>query len=583
MKFFHVYREDWVEGLEKNGLLNKDSGFKIQHDFPIPRKNLFNEYAAVGTPLYNRIKEGKIPFYVDRIAGGTTFWPGYSFDKALIEEYKNLLGDEFLGFQLHESVSNRRNSDWGKILRATGKRSGFDAEELREKMMSSYAVTAEGEKLVGFSQGTPEEYAKMTYAETVAEFVVEIRQMFEKYMRMTANCILPVDSGMILAKMQAEMGMTAIMPEIGQQISLTRLAVATARGVAETMKKKWGTYYECWRADWFPETKKCAYNMPCFTSDPFNEWYLTQDLHGNDDFTTHGPNGGCSRLLQERIYYHSLLSGADYMSEEWGFRCSYYDTKDYVLTPYGEVKKRFIADSQRIGHVRAVTPFALVLPLDCPCVETTDRLVTHRIGDRRGKYMRNIDLSPAETEYYGHIDNLYTLLFNRTEDTYGNESHALTNGLFGDVFDVIYADAPKEVLAKYEYLIDATAEGKFAKAKEGLGYKILSSADLWGLKAELDRLIPEVMPVFVDGLHWLVSLGADGTRYLTVFNNEGNERTTEKGDTVNHAYDKRVTVTLKDGSLSVFKSAMGNMNIERADDKTYRVTIPAADFAIFTY
>lgn len=581
MKFFHVYREDWVEGLEKNGLLNKDSAFKLQHDFPIPKKNLFNEYAAKGTPLYQLIKENKIPFYVDRLAGGTTFWPGYTFDKALIEEYKNILGDEFLGFQMHESVSNRRNSDWGKILRATGMKSGFDPEVLRETFMSD-KVTAEGERLVSFSQGTPEEYAAMTYAETVSDYVAEVRQLFQKYMDMTANAILPVDAGMIFAKMQAEMGMTAIMPEIGQQISLTRLAVATARGVGESMKKKWGTYYECWRADWFPETKKCAYNMPCFTRDDFNEWYLTQNQHG-DDFTTHGVNGGCSRLLQERIYYHSLLSGADYMSEEWGFRCSYYDTKDYALTPYGEIKKRFIADTQKVGRVRAVTPFALVLPLDCPCVETTDRLVTHRIGDRRGMYMRNVALSSAETEHYGHIDNMYTLLFNRTEDTYGNESHALTNGLFGDVFDVIYADASDETLAKYEYLIDATCENSFATVKAGCGYKILKSDDIYALKATLDRLIPEVMPVYVDGLHWLVSRGEDGTRYLAIFNNEGNERTTEKGDTVNHAYDRRVTVTLKDGNLSVFKNAMGETDIERVDEKTYRVTVPAADFIIFTY
>ena len=100
---------------------------------------------------------------------------------------------------------------------------------------------------------------------------------------------------------------------------------------------------------------------------------------------------------------------------------------------------------------------------------------------------------------------------------------------------------------------------------------------------QMDRLIPEVMPVYVDGLHWLVSRAEDGTRYLAIFNNEGNERTTEKGDTVNHAYDKRVTVTLKDGSLSVFKDAMGETDIERVDEKTYRVTVPAADFIIFTF
>ena len=449
-------------------------------------------------------------------------------------------------------------------------------------MMSDYAFTDEGEQLVELTQGTPEEYEKLIYAETIADLVTEARDFYRQRMADTCNCILPVDSGRLFVKMQDELGMKVFMPEIGQQITLTRLAVALARGVAKSSHKRWGTYYECWRADWFPETRTCAFTMPCFSQDFFNEWYLTQEKHP-DDFTTHGVHGGCSRLLQERIYYHSLLSGADYMSEEWGFRSSYYDTKDYALTPYGELKKKFIDDSLKIGHVQAVVPFALVLPLDCPCVELTDRLLTHRIGDRRGKYIRNIELSPAETEYYGHIDNMYTLLFNRTEDTWGNESHALTNGLFGDVFDVIYEDASDETLSKYAYLIDATKESKFAKAKTGKGYQILESTDIYALKAELEKLIPATMPVFVDGLHWLVSLGEDGHRYLSIFNNEGNERSSDKGDEINHAYDKRVTVTLKDGELSVFKPAIGKMDLERIDDKTYRITIPAADFAIFIF
>ena len=106
MKFFHVYNEDCYKGLEKNGLLNKDTGFKIQHAFSVPERLKFNEFAKTGSTLYNIIKENKIPFYVDRIAGGVT-WHNYNFDKNLIDEYKSILGDWFLGFQLHESGSNR--------------------------------------------------------------------------------------------------------------------------------------------------------------------------------------------------------------------------------------------------------------------------------------------------------------------------------------------------------------------------------------------------------------------------------------------------------------------------------------------
>ena len=137
MKFFHVYNEDCFKGLEKNGLLNADSGFKLQHCFAVPKDRLFNTYAAVGTPLHRLITENHIPFYVDRIAGGITYYP-YAFDKRLISEYRQALGDDFLGFQLHESASNRRWAEWPRMMRVTGKRGYFDPKELREKLVSEY-------------------------------------------------------------------------------------------------------------------------------------------------------------------------------------------------------------------------------------------------------------------------------------------------------------------------------------------------------------------------------------------------------------------------------------------------------------
>ena len=74
MKFFHVYNERSFEGLVKNGLINEDSGFKIQHAFSVPRDLQFNRFAAKGTRLHGMIKEGKYPFYVERISGGITYY-----------------------------------------------------------------------------------------------------------------------------------------------------------------------------------------------------------------------------------------------------------------------------------------------------------------------------------------------------------------------------------------------------------------------------------------------------------------------------------------------------------------------------
>ena len=85
----------------------------------MPDELKFNKIAAKGGALHSLIKEDKIPFYVDRIAGGCTYHK-YNFDRSLIREYIEILGDWFLGFQLHESASNCRNSDWPKILSVTG-------------------------------------------------------------------------------------------------------------------------------------------------------------------------------------------------------------------------------------------------------------------------------------------------------------------------------------------------------------------------------------------------------------------------------------------------------------------------------
>ena len=56
MKFIHVYNEKYFDGLVKNDMLNKDSGFKIQHNFSMPNEAKFNEIEKKGGKLYNYIK-----------------------------------------------------------------------------------------------------------------------------------------------------------------------------------------------------------------------------------------------------------------------------------------------------------------------------------------------------------------------------------------------------------------------------------------------------------------------------------------------------------------------------------------------
>ena len=576
MKFFHVYNEEYFDGLVKNNLINKDTGFKIQHNFSMPSRLKYNEFAKLGSRLHSYIKENKFPFYVDRIAGGTTYHE-YNFDKELNEEYLNILGDWFLGFQLHESASNR-NNDWNNLARyMNGSEGPFDLEELRKNSIRKSATTPEGKVLHGFAQGSPEEYAPMRKAKTVGEFIEEIRVMYEKYMKMADGLILPCDSYYLFSNMQGKLGMRTFMPEVGCQIGQMRVAVATARGAAGRFGRTWGTYYETWM-----ESNDHKYSMPCFNKEPGNEWYLSQEQHG-DDFTSYGEKGGSSRYLQKRIYFYTLMSGADYMAEEWGLNCSYSDMNTFELSPYGFAKKDFIDFAAKVGKIKARVPFAIVLPMEYEAPEVLDIFGKYRFGEHRGTYMRH-DMNDTEARYVNHAEDVLKFFFGRDEDnTFGTEGHPITNSRFGDMFDIIFEDAPDEVLKRYDALIDASCDSGFADAKKNSGYRIFESLDFDKLANDVRCTAGAIMPVNVDGLHWVLSEG-EGKRYLTVFNNEGNNRTLECGDDIIREADKTVTVSFKEPcELKLAKHGFDAPEVTKTDAKTYKVMVPAAGFAIFEY
>lgn len=573
MKFFHVYNEKYFEGLVKNNLINEDSGFKIQHVFAMPEELKFNSIAAKGEKLHSLIKENRYPFYVDRIAGGCTYHE-YPFDKTLIREYESLLGKWFLGFQLHESASNRRQ-DWAKLRKRMGSDGPYVLTELKEKMVSDFAVTPAGEYLPALSHGTPEEYAPLRYSNTPEEFFREIREMFSLRQKQTEGFILPCDSYYLFTDMQDKLGMRTFMPEVGWQIPHMRMAVALARGVAQARGKLWGTYYETWIG-----TIEEGYSMPCYNTEPGNEWYLTQETHP-DDFTTCGANGGSSRHLQKRIYYYSLMSGADYMAEEWGLNCSYSNMQTFELSEYGFAKKDFIDFTQKLRGVKAKIPFAIVLPRDYTCLEIVEPHTPDRYDVQRDIYV-GCTLGPERKARNGHIEDVLKRIYYRSGEVYGNEGHTLTNSRFGDLFDILYEDMPDSVFEKYDCLIDASPEGSFA-AKKGSSFRILESRDLDAMEAQLHKL-EENLPCRVDGLLWLLSEDDKGRQFVSIFNNEGNTRSVKNGDVIDPRANARVKVTLMEpAELKCVKSSADAVRAETADGRDWYVDVPAAGFVIFEY
>ena len=400
--------------------------------------------------------------------------------------------------------------------------------------------------------------------------------LFSRRMEDVDGHILPCDSYYLATRLQDQLGMNSFMPEAGCQIPQMRQAVALARGTAKASGKTWGIYYECWR-----EIPGIGYCMPCYNSHPLNEWYAVA-TPGLDDFWSRGENGGSSRLLQNRIYYYSLMSGADYFSEEWGLNCSYTDMEEFTLSAYGELKKNFIKDSLNFSGIKAITPFAIVLPKEYACIELPDVFSTYRLGMHRDTYMES-PLSAEDKRFIGHVEDVLKLFYARDE-IIGNEGHVITNSRFGDVMDIIYEDATEEVLSSYEYLIDASPDSGFATKRKDCGLSILESTDLEMLAGRMDELIKETMPCYVDGLCWLVSVNGDGRHILSIFNNEGNERSLEKGDIIHAEADRLVKVTFREATnIKLLKQSLITVDIQKSDDHTFYVSVPAAGFAIIQF
>ena len=579
MKFFHVYDERYYEGLVKNNFINEDTGYKLMNVFRMPIEKHFNTVARCGGKLHSLIKENSVPFYIDRIAGGTWF-RRFTYDKNLIREYADILGEWFLGFQHHESASNRILCDWEDIYKKTGSKGPYDINTLNELFVTEGKDSLYGGtkgKITLLGHGLTEDYAPYKYPETEEEIYEDLLRMYKDRMDDVMGYILPCDSYYLLSKLHDELGMRSFMPEVGWQIEQTRIAVALARGMAEGKGKLWGLYLEPWFMD-----DKLGYTMPKFNKEVENEWYHNEDSPVPVVMAS-GPNGGLSGLLQRRIYYYALMSGADYLSEEWGHNCSYASKKTFELSPYGLIKKEFIEFARGYKTVKAKVPFAIVLPLSYKCVQIGEYTKTYEFGKSTDSYMGRPFASKERCEYINHIEDVLKFIYARNGKIYGNESFVMTNSRFGDLFDIIYEDASEEILGKYEAFIDATPDGTFAE-KQGKNRRVLKSTDFDKLENDIRALTDEVMPVKVDKLHWVVSEDKEGRRFLSIFNNEGNKRDSKVGDILLHEADERVKITFKEtAQLRLIKLSSEDGKIEKTDDKTYFAEIPAAGFVILQF
>lgn len=535
--FIHGYMNGYWEGLILHGMIDNTSGVKLHQHIDVPADKCFNVYAAPGTPFYEIVRECSRPFYVDRLQGGW-WYKKYDYDHGLIRRYYDLCGDFMLGFQLHEWSSNM-SSDWQRIT--SGIKDGaieYTAEAIsRAATLPSHRT---GVKRVWLESAGADEYEKLRKPVTRGESIKQYRDLLNKRQHETLNSVLPADSYYQAPRWEIEAGVHALMPEIGAQIPHERLQIALTRGMASATGIKWGTYYEPWGGSPFG----CCY----YKRDMVCEWYLTD--RRSDLFGGFYPDSGSSRKLQKRIYMHSLMSGAQFLSEEYGTCNTFYDWQDYGLTPYGIVKKNFLSFASANPEIGGVyTPAVIVLPAG---FEVFD--INFITG---GQYYLGYSAAGSEIlQKLNHMRGILLAIFQDSDAVYGNESHVIQNSRYGDIFDIVYEDAGEKVLSKYDIIVNATADDGIVFKYPILSERFVTGPDIESVLHILDARLSELLPFEITGnLSWILNRGSN-CHVLGLFNNQGVIRTREQGE-----------ITLREADTVAVIRGVNALNILDGDEK----------------
>lgn len=532
--FFHSYTPEMWEAQEKRGLLGDNYGVRFLQSIDINPETKFNKFAAKNSELYRLLLETKCPFYIDRLQGGV-FYEDYEYDPDLLNMYKEMLGDNFLGFQMHEWMSNYRN-DIAKIEKN-------NCEEWTEENIEAAIRAAFPYRHLFLEAMSLKEMAEYGNPKGLVEYLRICEDLYKKRVKQTGGMLVPCDSFFMAPNLEIKLGARALMPEVGAQTPDTRFQIAYARGMAKSYGIPFGTYYEPWGGD--------PFSTCCYQRQGLNEWCVSRESF---PFHANGDGGGSSRSLQKRIHYYSFIAGAQFMSEEWGMCNTFYDWNDYELSPYGIIKYDFLNFTRKyrdIGEI--ITPIAIVLPKDLPLLD----------GVRKKEdSFASFHIYGSDADIMANIRSVVSALLSDSSYMIGNESHAMINSRIPDAIDIVHSDCAG--LDKYDYLIDLSYDSKFAEKYNG---KICRAEDA-------EKLLREVLPCNVEGnAHWLVNKSKD-KYYITIFNNNGIFKSSA-GEFTDKSADSIVSVSVK--NKRSLKMLEGKAEIS-CENGIYSIMIPAGEW-----
>lgn len=527
-RFIHGYLPGVWEAQVRAGLVGENDGIRFCQNIMLRDELKFNRLAAKGSDLYKILSARKCPFYIDRIQGGV-YIDEYPYDGALLAEYKEMLGDNFWGFQMHEWMSNYRHDacvKLGELSEQEWTKEGIEAE-IRQQYPFPYLM---------LESMTVKEMADAGKPKTVADFYNNITSIYKK--RLQTGELIPADSGFLAYAFEISAGAKRLMPEVGAQTPDARVQICYARGMTRKAGRSFGVYYEPWGGE--------PLSACCYHKDGKNEWGIGESA--DFPFETQGPNGGSSRSLQRRIFLYAYLSGASFVSEEWGLCNVFYDWRNYELSPYGEVKKEFLDFTRKYTDVGdKLTPIAAVLPKD---LMVLDNLYEDEM------YCG----FPLKSEELARVKRGVRAIFAQSLPMCGSETTCLKNSAIPDALDLLNQE--EALLANYQYLIDLTCDPAFS-----LRHKNLCTME------DIPCLLRKELPCYVEGTaHWLVNECAAGGYYLTIFNHSGIERTVAGGERELPEGAVTVSISVKDGLSANICEGNGTLSLREGG---YCATIPA--------
>ena len=533
--YLHAYMPETWDAQVKAGFINKNSGIRFCQNIALDEEKKFNNLAREGGTFYSIVKENGFPVYIDRLQGGT-FFEGYNYDFGLVEKYKDMLGDKFLGFQMHEWMSNFL-SDTSKVRQVNPK--VWDEKNITEVIFREFPF-----KYLYLEAVSAAEMAEFGNISEISDYLSAMQKLFKRRMDFTGGLLIPADSAALALNLEIKQGIKRFMPEVGAQIPNMRLQMAYSRGMSKAYGIPFGIYYEPWGGEPFSAVN--------YQRDSLNEWNLSNDEF---PFKTAGGNGGSSRSLQKRIHHYAYLSGAQFISEEWGMANTFYDWHDFEITPYGKVKLEFIRFTEKypdIGEI--ITPVAIALPASVPYIETAFHF-------QRGQNSLNFSLTEADGAKKDAIYDVLDSLLCADSGKIGSESelHTLMNYITPDAIDIVHEDRA----GNYDYYVNLTGKDEFAKTHTCV------SAD------EVDGLLRKVLPVDVRGkIHYFVNRTKNGY-YLTLMNNTGVYRSVKDGEILAKEADSTVEIDIK--SLSSLTKLEGDGDIYY-DNGKYYAHVPAGTY-----